>query len=66
MPETWQQIRAYQTQLETAEREYPKQGWKERPFSKPGKLRSQFEMLQRRKAHLEKKIPRLEGAAGLS
>ena len=60
IPETWQQIRDYQTQLEAAEQEYQQQGRKERPFSQPGKLRSQLEMLQRRKARLEKKIPKLE------
>lgn len=60
IPETWQQIRDYQTQLEAAEQEYQQQGRKERPFSQPGKLRSQLEMLQRRKARLEKKIPNLE------
>jgi hypothetical protein len=60
LPETCQQIQDCQTQLETAKREYQEQERKERPFSKPGKLRGQFEMLQRRKAHLEKKIPRLE------
>jgi hypothetical protein len=60
IPETWQQIQDCQTQLETAEQEYQEQGRKKRPFSKPGKLRSQFEMLQRRKARLEEKIPKLE------
>ena len=60
IPETWQQIQKCQKQLEIAEQEYQAQARKERPFSKPGKLRNQLETLQRRKARLEKKIPELE------
>lgn len=60
IPQTWQQIQDCQKQLETAEQEYQVQGRKERPFSQPGKLRRQEEVLQRRKARMEKKIPQLE------
>jgi hypothetical protein len=61
LPKTWQEIQDCQTQLATAEQEYQAQQRQERPFSKPGKLRSRLEMLQRRKTRLvEKQIPQLK------
>ena len=60
IPETWRQIQDRQSQLEAAEREYQEQGRVVRPFSKPGKLRQQLEVLQRRRVRLEEKLPGLE------
>ena len=60
IPETWRQIQDRQSQLDAAEREYQEQGRVVRPFSKPGKLRQQLEVLQRRRVRLEEKLPGLE------
>ena len=60
LPEIWRQIQDCQEQLDTAEHEYQDQGREERPFSKPGKLRNQLAVLQRRKTRLEKKLSKLE------
>ncbi len=63
LPKTWQEIQDCQTQLAAAEQVYQAQQRQERPFSKPGKLRSRLEMLQRRKTRLvEKQIPSLKSS----
>lgn len=64
IPEVWQQIQNCQEQLETAEREYQQEGKEERPFSKPGKLRRQLEVLQRQKTRLETKLAKVEDQLG--
>jgi hypothetical protein len=61
LSDTWNEIQDCQTQLAAAEQEYQVQQRQDRPFSKPGKLRSRLAMLQRRKTRLmEKQIPQLE------
>ena len=61
LSDTWNEIQDCQTQLAAVEQEYQVQQCQDRPFSKPGKLRSRLAMLQRRKTRLiEKQIPQLE------
>jgi hypothetical protein len=56
---THQQIEQHPTQLTQLESEYLAQGRPERPYSTLAKLRRQASVLQRRRLHLQKKLPKL-------